>query len=193
MGLTIIVPFIWGLCESTFFFIVPDFWLSGLAFMGKTPRQLAVAVFSAACGAILGGMTLYWLSRGLADTVVYQFLLQIPGISVMLIKNVAATVNHYGIWSYWKGMWSGQPFKIYASEWGGRMGPVWPWIFISFLARCFRFILSTVLASIIARTAERNLKNWINIRAYVFAAFWGLFYIFYFTYFHLKYELFWKI
>ena len=78
----------WGLAEGTFFFIVPDVWLSWVAL--RRARTARKAALSALAGALAGGALVHgWARRAEAD-VTRASLLRVPAITPEMIAEVEA-------------------------------------------------------------------------------------------------------
>ena len=179
----VIIPFTWALFEAVFFFIVPDVWLTWLVISKRNWKQISAAILCATCGAILGGMIVYYLGENLPRLVIVNWLDQIPGISQSLIENISGEVDRDGVFSYLKGMWGGNPYKVYSAFWGERNGDLGLWVLISVVARASRFILTILSAVLINNFGERLINSWEQRKRIIFLIFWFCFYVFYFYHF----------
>ncbi|MCB9757337.1 MAG: hypothetical protein H6753_02795 [Candidatus Omnitrophica bacterium] len=178
-----LIAFIWAFCEATFFFIVPDVWLTWLVISKSDYKELSRAVFCATLGAIVGGIVVYQAGRFLSYSIVSGWLDQVPGISRELIASLAMQVDQNGVYSYLKGMWAGNPYKIYAFLWGAKAGNLWPWLGVSIGARAIRFIFAVLGAVVINKLGEKFIARWALRKTMIFIIAWGCFYIFYFFHF----------
>ncbi len=177
------IAFIWAFCEATFFFIVPDVWLTWLVISKANYKKLSLAVFCATLGAIVGGIIVYQAGRILSFPIVSDWLDQVPGISRELIASVAVQVDQNGVYSYLKGMWGGNPYKIYAFLWGVKAGNLGQWLMVSIAARAARFVLTVLLAVGINQLGERFIAQWVLRKKMIFIILWVCFYAFYFFHF----------
>jgi membrane protein YqaA with SNARE-associated domain len=66
-----LIAFIWAFCEATFFFIVPDVWLTWLVISKSDYKELSRAVFCATLGAIVGGIVVYQAGRFLSYSIYF--------------------------------------------------------------------------------------------------------------------------
>ena len=177
-----LVAFVWGLAEATFFFIVPDVFLTLMAV--RSLRPALKGTLFALSGALIGGAFMYTLGRE-APEEARSLLNHVPGISTQLIARVEAEVRDAGLVAILVGPTRGIPYKLYAAEWGARRGDFLAFMLISIPARYVRFFLLAVGA----RVAARLLKPWTKLRASVevtlHAAVWIAFYSFYFARFGL--------
>jgi membrane protein YqaA with SNARE-associated domain len=176
------VAFVWGLAEATFFFIVPDVFLTLIAV--RSLRLALKGTLFALSGALIGGALMYTLGRE-APEEARSLLDYVPGISSRLIARVEAEVRDAGLVAILIGPTRGIPYKLYAAEWGARRGDFLTLMLISIPARYVRFFLLAVGA----RVAARLLKPWtqarVSVESALHAAFWAAFYSYYFARFGL--------
>jgi membrane protein YqaA with SNARE-associated domain len=168
--------FLWGLAEATFFFIVPDVWITFRALHG-IKRGLNAALFAAA-GALPGGALMYWLGT-VRPEAVRMWLDAVPAVSAAMIENVGEQLARLGLWGLFLGPLSGTPYKIYAAlaPQAGFSLPVL--LAVSLPARLLRFVL---LAGVSA-AAGRWLKQHFGFRAalWTWALLWSAFYVLWFS------------
>ncbi len=165
----------WGFAEATAFFIVPDVWLTYLAFANGRRRAL-IGALAALAGAIPGGLLVYWLAT-IGPGQVTGFIQALPGISATLIDRVGHALTEHGPLAIIAGAFQGTPYKIYAAQApAAAIGPV-EFALISIPARGLRFALVAVLAAAIAHA----MRNWTSrLRLTLLTAFWIFFYALYF-------------
>lgn len=166
---------LWGLAEATFFFLVPDVLLSGVAVL-DWPLALRCCGASVA-GAVLGGAWMYRL--GLTSGRVDTFLLKLPGISPVMLKRVAAEVASRRYLAVLLGPLSGTPYKLYAVEAGRQRLPFWRFILVSVPARGIRFVAVTLLAAWLAHGLMPAVPDDRKLLVWLLA--WGAFYAWYFS------------
>lgn len=173
---TRLISFIWGFSEATFFFFVPDIWLSRIVLEDKKEAYINIAF--ATFGALFGGSVLYFLVLSHFENV-QSFLDLIPGISDTMVEQTGNQVKELGLWSaLLTGIVSGVPYKIYAS-WSGYLSLS----FITFLmasacVRALRFMVVTVVTHVVSLMFQNRLG--INQLYWLHAACWSVFYILYF-------------
>lgn len=177
-----IIPFVWGLAEAVFFFIVPDVWLTWLAFTNGEWQKLTSAIIWATAGALIGGILMYNAGRYVPYQRIAEWLVHVPGISRQLIDTVALQMKEFGIWGVFEGVLKAIPYKIYAVQWGANGGNFWVWVMATIAARGGRFFLSVLIARMMDAFCQKVIQGWILIKKYVFFSFWTIFYILYFIY-----------
>jgi len=167
------LSFVWGLCEASFFFLVPDIWLSRLA-MKDFRAALRNTAFATA-GAVLGGLVMYLCGR-YAFSGTTGFLDMIPAISPAMIDDAGAALTENGLLpALLEGMAGGMPYKIYAA-WGGHMALSVPlFLLASAAARFLRFFIVTGLFYAAARglSAHLSARNLLRLHALTWAVFYA--------------------
>jgi membrane protein YqaA with SNARE-associated domain len=171
--LLLLIAFLWGASEATFFVIVPDVWISYIAWRRGTRPAMGAACFAAA-GAIVGGVVLWHFT--LADPAsIASFLVALPGIDAAMRADVSATMAEGWIGALVAGGFGGIPYKLFVAE--AATLAVDPALFftVSVFARLVRFLAVAWLAACIgARVTPRwRLPAW--------AAFWLVLYVGYFA------------
>jgi len=162
-----LVAFAWGFAEATFFFLLPDVFLTALA-----ARNLGAAVratLAALAGALLGGTVMYAFGHAAPERA-RALLDAVPAIGPALVASVRAQLAAHGLLALALGPARGTPYKIYAVEWGARGGSLPAFLLVSVPARWLRFLLTTLVAA----AAMRVLAPWTGRRAHVELALLGL-------------------
>lgn len=171
-----VVAVIWGFCEATFFFIVPDVWTS---FVGrKKLRAGLIACAFALVGALAGGWVIYTYGQANPDTVNGQ-LARVPGISESQIAAILEKMSAGPYRAMLTGPAAGNPYKIYAANFHRYDDSLGTFLLATIPARLIRFLGATVLIHFIyglllRAFAERTCRA-------IFATGWIAFYIFYFS------------
>lgn len=170
--------FVWGLAEATFFFIVPDVFLTLLACRALRPALRASA--AALIGALLGGMLMF--AGGVwATTAASEWLVHVPAISPELVAQVQTQLSTHGLWALLLGPLQGVPYKIYAVG-AGAQGRHWlAFLLVSLPARYLRFLLAVLAARGLSRLLQRWTRRRVEFEVTLLAALWLEFYCFYFT------------
>ncbi|HEY2860419.1 MAG TPA: hypothetical protein VGJ21_18500 [Terracidiphilus sp.] len=107
------LSFFWGLAEGTFFFAVPDVWISLEALI--RPARTWRHVLAATTGALVAGMLLYnWSARHREHA--QSFVEQVPFVRPRMVENVHRSYQKRGIGAIFLGPLTGTPYKIYAVE-----------------------------------------------------------------------------
>ncbi len=171
-----VLAFVWGLAESTVFFIVPDVLLTRLALSDF--RRACVAGLWAATGALFGGTALWFAARHDAAQFFLNAFDWLPGISRGLIVRTAQALDAHGLTAVATGALSGQPYKLYAVHAGAQDIPLTGFLIVSAVARFARFTLTTTVAWLAGRVL-RHLPEASRLRLHLYA--WLIFYSCYFV------------
>ena len=174
----LILAFVWGLAEATFFFIVPDVLLTLIAC--RKLRPALNATLAALAGALAGGAFMYALGTRQPDTA-RAVLNHVPAITPALLTRVSGQINEGGLFALLLGPLKGIPYKIYAVEWGARRGTFIGFLLISVPARYVRFFLAALAARVIARLIQPLTHHRAVIEFSILIAMWTAFYTFYFA------------
>lgn len=177
MGMkTRLISFLWGAAEASFFFVVPDVWLSRVALMNL--REAFINVLLAVIGALVGGVIVFYIG-GLAFEGVRSLINLIPAIHSDMVDGVGADVqNRSFLLSMIDASVSGVPYKIYAL-WAGHINlSLSSFLLFTVIARSLRFIGVVI----IARGVGIFLRRFISFERLliVHLVFWCVFYVFYF-------------
>lgn len=170
------VSLVWGFCEATFFFLVPDIWLSRIVLKDKKEAYINIAFTT--LGALLGGSVLYVLAMS-SFAELQKFLDFIPAISSIMIEKTGSQIQTHGIWdALLTGIMTGTPYKIYAS-WSGHLGASFiTFLLASIIIRTLRFTAVTALAHAASMIFRKRLS--LHQLYMIHAMCWLVFYIFYF-------------
>lgn len=169
----------WGFAEGTFFFFVPDIWLSWMA-LTSPPRSRRASV-STLAGALAGGVVAYeWGRRVDADTS-RRLLLRIPAVTEKMVDRVESELQQ-GLSPMVRGPLRGTPYKIYARTAGARGLSLAEFLAWSVPARLPRFVLVS-LGTHAAVAAGRKVlgRPRPGLEKAIMVAGWGAFYTWYFT------------
>jgi len=142
-SLPVLVAFLWGWSEATWFFLIPDVWLTFTIFWG--PRKVAESIGAAIAGACLGAVTYYWLPEPARQSLFYWWTIT-PGYAPSMFQDIRDYLRQGG-WGFVWGPWEGIPYRYYLHEslaGGLSLGQV---LLYTPLARSYRFILVPLIAS----------------------------------------------
>jgi hypothetical protein len=171
------LAFFWGLAEGTFFFVVPDVVISLVAVV--RPWHAWRHVVAAIAGAVLGGALLFnWSSQNPAGA--HDAVAHVPFVTAQMFARVHEGYRMHGLGAVFRGPLTGTPYKIYAVE-----APE----FVSrtaFLAgtapaRGERFLAVWIVFGIAGSALRRYFGRTASQLALRHAAFWVLFYAFYWS------------
>jgi membrane protein YqaA with SNARE-associated domain len=170
------ISFVWGFCEASFFFLVPDIWLSRIAMTDF--RQALKNTLFATIGALLGGLVVYMYGHAAFEET-GRFLGMIPAISPDMIEDAGTDIAENGLMAALVGgIAQGMPYKIYA-VWAGHLAISLPlFLLASAVARLIRFFVVAGLFYAAARVLSAHLSAQSLLRLH--AAVWILFYAGYF-------------
>ena len=168
------ISFTWGLSEATFFFIVPDVWLTWLA-LSNGKRACRQAVWTLA-GALVGGILVYLWGTGNQEQA--HVFTALPGIDAHLVAGALADLEAHGGSALLLGPLSGVPYKLFAFYAPHTIGFL-PFILLSIPARLIRFLVVTGLAFGISRGLLRRLS--IRHQRLCLILCWLAFYVYYFA------------
>jgi hypothetical protein len=177
LPLVMAIGFLWGLAEGTFFFIVPDVFLTLLV-----PWSLRATLLAWA-GSILGSLLavlLLFLAMAADPWDLVGLITALPGISPHLLGSVSDALALHGLpWS--PGLVAGGvPLKVYAVAAAGLGVPLATMLPWTLFARVVRIAPVLLLALVAARLAgdgpRRHPHRWCGG---VLLA-WACFYVFYF-------------
>jgi hypothetical protein len=170
--------FWWGLAEGTFFFIVPDVYISFATLYAI--RAGAVAWFFSILGSVTAIPIIYLLA--VVPGVDYlRFLQMIPGISGSLIAGVGEGVAADGLPYTPFLVTGGVPLKLYAASafsLGQSLGSVLVW---TVFARIVRIAPTYAVAAGIRALFGRHIDARPSAWFVGLCLFWLAFYIFYFV------------
>ena len=172
----LLVAFLWGWSEATLFFIVPDVLLTLIAL--RSLRTALIACVWATFGAIVGG-AMAWDYASLHPASSREIVVSIPGISDRMVGEVGTQIEQHGASAVFLGPLRGIPYKIYAVQWAWQHRPLLEFLLVSIPARAIRFVLTSVLAAIIAAPLRRRVRERTLIHIHLLA--WTAFYTAYFV------------
>jgi membrane protein YqaA with SNARE-associated domain len=170
------VALVWGFAEATFFFIVPDIFLSWVALHDR--RAAFRGCLWAAVGALFGGIVMLTLGR-FDPAGARTFLEDVPAISPALVDRSAEMLDHQGSAALFTGMLTGKPYKVFAMLAGAKGLSLPIFLTMSLAARLLRFGLVTALVAWLAHGPLRALSPRRKLLLYAVA--WTTNYAIYFT------------
>jgi hypothetical protein len=112
-GLGILLAFLWGLAEATFFFVIPDVFLTFVACLEWTRSWKHV--LGSIAGAVLGGALLFQWAQANPPSA-RAAVAHVPFIRENMFEKVDEGFRSRGLLSVLLGSVSGIPYKLYAVE-----------------------------------------------------------------------------
>ncbi len=171
------VAFVWGLAEATFFFVVPDVWLTWIV-ADRTVGAGLRACLWALLGALAGGCALYaWGS--LDPEGVVRLLDWVPAVSEPMLDEARRSLEAGGARAMLAGPLGGVPFKIFAAQANAAGVGFGAFLAIAPIARLPRFVIATLVAWLVLRRVMASAT--VRTRRLVLTATWCGFYVVYFS------------
>lgn len=171
------VGFWWGFAEGTFFFIVPDVWITFAALFSL--RAGAVAWGASILGSLVAVPVIWVFLAGGVDYL--AFLTAVPGISDSMSARVAEAVAAGGLPYTPLLVLGGVPLKVYAGAAfasGLSLGAVLLWTIFARVVRIGPgFVVVAAVRWLLGHRIDARPAAWLA----VLVAFWAAFYVFYFT------------
>ena len=144
--------FVWGLSEATLFFFVPDIAVGAVALSGW--RRGLRAAGAAIAGAVLGGIVMYAVARGMGSGV-QDLLTRLPAIPDRFFAETAESMAEDGGASLIDAPRRGIPYKLYAAEWALAGRDVLTLALWTVPARAARIVPAALVSALGARVWER--------------------------------------
>jgi membrane protein YqaA with SNARE-associated domain len=171
----LIVAFLWGLAEATFFFIIPDVFLSFVAVFDW--RATWKHIVAALAGALLGGALLFHWSQ--ADPgAAHAAAARVPFITPGMFAEVNSGLDKMGLLAVLTGSVSGIPYKLYAVE-APRISTQLAFLLATPPARAVRFTLVWMIFGVAAGWLRKRYALSTRKLACIHAAVWIVSYTFY--------------
>lgn len=171
----LVVAFLWGLAEGTFFFIIPDVFLSFVAMLDW--RSTWRHIIAALAGALLGGALLFQWSQADPEAA-HAAVARVPFITPEMIAKVNSGFDKMGLLAVLAGSVSGIPYKLYAVE-APRVSTQFAFLLATPPARAVRFTLVWTIFGAAAGWLRRRYALAIRKLAYTHAVIWIAAYAFY--------------
>lgn len=173
----VVLAFVWGLAEGTFFFVVPDVVISLAALV--RPRRAWRHVLAAIAGAVLGGALLFnWAAQNPSSA--QEAVARVPFVTSQMFTHVHESYRVHGMGAVFRGPLTGTPYKIYAvqaPEFQGRTA----FLLATIPARGERFLVVWAAFGVAGAALRRYFGRTASQLALRHAAFWILFYAFYWS------------
>jgi hypothetical protein len=171
--------FVWGLAESTVFFIVPDVGVAFIAAM--SPRNWWKAALGSIVGTLVGAVILYlavqlWLGAHATD-----LLLRIPGIHPANLALASSRISGDGAGALLPAAFQGIPYKVYATQLtlvGVSLPVLLLWTIPS---RALRLVPVAAAAGAGGRILQESLRRHFGLWIDAYVLFWVAFYAWYWT------------
>lgn len=171
-----LISFLWSLFEATFFFIIPDVWLSftSLESLKNGFKNIGFTLL----GAVVGGSIMYALGSYNIISLA-AFLELIPDINSKRLLEVEEILKNEGLTALFMGPIKGIPYKIYASYSGALALNFLMFILISIPARAMRFIMTVLITNLVSKIILKKVS--LRNKKIILLLIWILLYTLYFT------------
>jgi len=171
----LVVAFLWGLTEATFFFVIPDVFLSFVAMLEW--RSTWKHIVAALAGALFGGALLFHWAQ--ADPhAAHGAVARVPFITPEMFAKVNSGFDKMGLLAVLSGSVSGIPYKLYAVE-APRVSTEFAFLLATPPARAVRFTLVWLTFGAAAGWLRRKYALSTRRLAYIHAVIWIVSYAFY--------------
>lgn len=171
-----LISFLWSLFEATFFFIIPDVWLSFTSL--ESLKNGFKNIIFALLGAVVGGSIMYVLGRYNIISIA-AFLELIPDINSERLLEVEEVLKNEGLTAIFMGPIKGIPYKIYASYSGALALNFMLFILISIPARAMRFVLTVLITNLVSEIILKKVS--LRNKKIILILIWITLYTLYFT------------
>jgi membrane protein YqaA with SNARE-associated domain len=169
------IAFLWGLAEATFFFVIPDVFLSFVAIFGG--RRTWLHILAAIAGALAGGALMFEWAQSNPDQA-HRAVARVPFIREKMFESVDNGLRTHGLPAVFLGSIAGIPYKLYAVE-APKFSTARDFLLATPPARAPRFLaVWLVFGGVAAWLRKRG--NWQGPRLVrLHAAVWMVLYAFY--------------
>lgn len=175
--MVMLLIFLWGFSEATWFFIIPDVILSLYALTASNFTKVARANIFCLSGAMTGGLILFQASVH-HHAFIQEGISRIPAIHGYMIEHVNRTMSADGLAAILFGPLSGVPYKLFAME-GPAYTGLLSFMLISIPARLIRFITVSAIAFFLSHITFASLH--LKWKILIWAAVWVIVYTIYFS------------
>jgi hypothetical protein len=151
------LAFAWGAAEASFFFLVPDMWLTLVALVA--PRRVWAHLAAAMAGALLVGALMFQWSASTPSA--RSFVATVPRVSASMFDQADADLRAHGALGAVAGPARGIPYKVYAVQAPRHAITLGAFVTASVPARLWRMLLMVmVFAAIGAALRKFGKSRW---------------------------------
>ena len=168
---------IWGLCEGTFFFIVPDV-VTALVALFRFRAGLTV-VAATIVGSLVSAIVMYLLVATLGESAMMRFIGAVPFVSDQMISDVSERLDESGLAALILAPWEGLPYKIYSVEASAEDISLWPYLLWSIPSRLERVLPVPLAAGALGVLFRGSIVKHTPMWLVAYLAIWILLYAFY--------------
>jgi membrane protein YqaA with SNARE-associated domain len=168
----VVLAFVWGLAEGTFFFVVPDVAISLAAML--RPARAWRHVLAATLGGLVGGALMFHWAM-LDGEAARAAVARVPFVRAEMTGKVDAGYARHGLGAVYLGPLGGIPYKIYAVEAPKFVGRG-AFLASTVPARGYRFLAVWLFFGFAGSTLRRYLKRTDTQLLVWHGAFWVVLY-----------------
>ena len=171
----IILGFLWGLAEGTFFFVIPDVLITFVALFSW--RRSLACMGATLAGSLLGGSIVYLLASAnpaAASALVHA----VPFIPESMFEAARRLFETHGALGHFYGTTSGIPYKLFASL-APPFSPLPVFLLASIPMRLGRFLFTWAGAMLAGHFLKTRMKMAGRPLMLVHAFCWVVIYVFY--------------
>ena len=170
-----LIGFLWGLAESTVFFIVPDVGVAYIALV--TPGYWWKAAATSVLGALVGAVLLFLAVQFWLHQEVRHLLTVLPGIHPATLAAARSRISLHGPGALLGAAFSGIPYKVFAAELtlaGTSLPVLLAWTIPSRALRLFPVAaIAGLFGGILRPVIARNFRVFTAAYALAWAVFYG--------------------
>lgn len=171
----VLVAFLWGVAEGSFFFIVPDVIITAAALF--SPRRSWKHVAAVLAGSLVAGAALFFWSVSSPERSL-DAVTSVPFVRREMAVKVEGDFQRYGAFALCVGPTSGIPYKVYAVL--AHSYTTFPeFIVVSIPARLERFIITWMLFACLGALLRYYNKFTEKSSLMIFAVYWMAVYVYY--------------
>ncbi len=174
-----LVGLVWGLAESTVFFIVPDV---GVAFVAAmSPRNWWKAALTSIVGTLVGAVVVFLAVHFWLGAHALRLLLWVPGIHPADLAIASSRISDHGAGALLPAAFQGIPYKVYATQLalaGVSLPVLLLWTIPS---RALRLVPVAAAAGAGGRILQSSLRRHFGLWVGAYMVFWLAFYAWYWT------------
>ena len=174
-----VAGFVWGLAESTVFFIVPDVGVAFIAAM--SPRNWWKAALSSIVGTLVGAVVVYLVVQFWLGAHARELLLLVPGIHPASLAVASRHISDHGVAALLPAAFQGIPYKVYATQLTLADVSLPALLLWTIPSRALRLVPVAAAAGAGGRLLQCSLRRHFGLWVGAYVLFWIAFYAWYWT------------
>ena len=174
-----LVGLVWGLAESTVFFIVPDVGVAFIAAM--SPRNWWKAAVTSIVGTLVGAVLVYLAVRFWLGAHARDLLLWVPGIHPVTLALASRHISDHGAAALLPAAFQGIPYKVYATQLALADVSLPALLLWTIPSRALRLIPVAAAAGGAGQVLQGSLRRHFRLWVGAYVVCWVAFYAWYWT------------